>query len=123
VAWQVFKGDHSYGMVDFNKSYGKLKGVVGYAHTVFKANKARQAELRLGCKNAWKVWLNGELLFGRDEYHRGMRIDQYRLPVRLKQGENHILLKACQDEQVQKWTVEWQFQMRVCDATGTAILE
>jgi hypothetical protein len=22
----------------------------------------------------------------------------------------------------EKWTVEWEFQLRVCDATGTAIL-
>ena len=79
-------------------------------------------ELRLGCKNAWKIWLNGELLFGRDEYHRGMSIDQYQLPAQLKEGKNTILVKLCQNEQTEQWTVEWQFQLRVCDATGTAVL-
>ena len=33
-----------------------------------------------------------------------------------------ILVKACQNEQTEKWTVEWEFQLRVCDSTGTAIL-
>jgi len=40
----------------------------------------------------------------------------------LKMGANTILLKVCQNEDVQDWTREWEFQLRVCDATGTAIL-
>ena len=121
VEWQPYSTDDEYGMVDFNKPYGDLKEVTGYAQTEFISGSDRPAELRLGCKNAWKVWLNGELVFGRDEYHRGMRIDQYKLPVQLKKGSNTILVKACQNEQVEDWTVQWQFQLRVCDATGTAI--
>ena len=121
VKWQPYSTDDEYGMVDFNKPYGDLKEVTGYAQTEFVSVSDRPAELRLGCKNAWKVWLNGELVFGRDEYHRGMRIDQYKLPVQLKKGSNTILVKACQNEQVEDWTVQWQFQLRVCDATGTAI--
>jgi len=120
--WVDVATTHEYGMVDFNKSFGSLKGVTGYAYTEFNAVEARPAELRLGCKNGWKVWFNGQLLFGRDEYHRGSRIDQYRLPVELKAGKNTILVKVCQNEEVKDWTKEWEFQLRVCDATGTAIL-
>jgi len=121
VKWQPYSTDDEYGMVDFNKPYGDLKEVTGYAQTEFVSLTDRPAELRLGCKNAWKIWLNGELVFERDEYHRGMRIDQYQLPVQLEKGSNTILVKACQNEQVEDWTVQWQFQLRVCDATGTAI--
>ena len=81
----------------------------------------RDAELRLGCKNGWKIWLNGQPVFERDEYHRGMEIDQYRMPVELRPGRNEILVKLCQDEQRKPWTTEWEFQLRVCDAVGTAI--
>ena len=109
-------------MVDFNQPYDPIKEVTGFAYTEFQSETARSAELRLGCKNAWKIWLNGEFIFGRDEYHRGARIDQYKLPVQLKAGKNTVLVKACQNEQEQDWTVEWQFQLRVCDSTGTAIL-
>jgi hypothetical protein len=95
---------------------------VGYAAADFFSESDRPAEIRIGCKNGWKVWLNGELLFARDEYHRGAKLDQYKLPCQLKKGKNTILVKCCQNEQTEQWTVEWEFQLRVCDATGTAIL-
>lgn len=122
VRWQALQSDDAYGKVDINKPFGKLKEVTAFAYHVFEAEEARPAELRLGCKNAWKVWHNGKLLFGRDEYHRGQRIDQYKMPITLQEGKNTILVKLCQNEQKEKWTVEWEFQLRVCDATGTAIL-
>ncbi len=109
-------------MVDLNVPFGKLKEVVGYAWTPFRCEKEQQVELRIGCKNAWKLWVNGVLVFERNEYHRGMRMDQYRFPLKLKAGDNQILMKLCQNEQLEDWTVQWQFQLRVCDASGTAIL-
>lgn len=122
VSWVEYATPDDYGMVDFNQPFDPLKEVVGYAYTEYESAEERPAELRLGCKNAWKIWFNGEYLFGRDEYHRGIRIDQYTFPVTLKKGKNTILVKACQSEQEQSWTVQWQFQLRVCDSTGTAIL-
>ena len=109
-------------MVDINKAYGDLKGVTAYAYTEFSSDSARPAELRLGCKNGWKIWWNGQFVFGRDEYHRGMQIDQYRFPIQLQPGRNTVLVKVCQNEQVEDWTREWQFQLRICDGAGTAIL-
>ncbi len=122
VRWSDYATKDDYGTVDFNKPFGDHKGVTAYAYTEFNATGARPAELRLGCKNGWKIWFNGQLIFGRDEYHRGSRLDQYRFPIELKAGKNTILVKACQNEEVKDWTKEWQFQLRVCDATGTAIL-
>ena len=121
VKWQALTTSDPYGKVDLNKPYGKLKEVTGYAYHEFESTETRPAELRLGCKNAWKVWLNGKLLFSRDEYHRGQRIDQYKMPAQLEKGTNSILIKLCQNEQKEDWTVEWEFQLRVCNATGTAI--
>jgi hypothetical protein len=120
--WVPCTSSSQFGMVDFNKAVGMHKEVTGYAFTEFNSAEARDAEIRLGCKNAWKLWVNGEPVFGRDEYHRGAQIDQYRYPVKLKKGPNAILVKCCQNEQTETWTVEWEFQLRVCDATGTAIL-
>jgi hypothetical protein len=121
VSWQPFESADEYGKLDFNKPLGMQKEVTAYAVATFHSNEERSAEVRLGSKNAWKVWLNGELLFGRDEYHRGQQMDQYKLPARLKKGPNIILVKACQNEQKEDWTVEWEFQLRVCDSAGTAI--
>lgn len=146
VKWQRYETQNEYGKVDFNKPLGVikdapvptsepaparrrkgggvdyLKEVVAYATTDFYSAEESDAELRLGCKNGWKIWLNGAPVFGRDEYHRGAQLDQYKLKCRLKKGRNTILVKCCQNEQKEDWTVEWEFQLRVCDATGTAIL-
>lgn len=122
VKWVDFTSKDEYGKIDFNKPFGMEKSAVGYAAADFFSETERPAEIRIGCKNGWKVWLNGELLFARDEYHRGAKLDQYKLPCQLKKGKNTILVKCCQNEQKEQWTVEWEFQLRVCDATGTAIL-
>lgn len=122
VRWQPLASSDPFGKVDLNKPFGMLKETAAYAYTEYEASAAGPAELRLGCKNAWKIWLNGELVFARDEYHRGQRIDQYKLPVQLQSGKNTILVKACQNEQTEEWTVQWEFQLRVTDATGSAIL-
>ena len=122
VKWTDFATSDEYGMVDVNLEFGELKEVVAYAHTTFESGEARPVQFRLGCKNAWKVWLNDELLFARDEYHRGMRIDQYVISAQLKKGANAILVKLCQNEQKESWTKQWQFQFRVTDASGTAVL-
>lgn len=122
VKWQPFTGNDEFGVIDFNKPLGMTKEVTAYAVTTFQSPEARDAEIRIGCKNGWKIWLNGQFLFGRDEYHRGMKIDQYILPVKLKAGANEILVKCCQNEQTETWTVEWEYQLRICDASGTAIL-
>lgn len=122
VSWKPFVSEDEYGKVDMNLPYGMLKEVVAYAYTEFQADGSRGAELRLGGKNAWKVWVNGKFVFGRDEYHRGKRIDQYTLPIDLKKGGNSILIKVCQNEQTQPWTKEWDFQVRISDSTGAAIL-
>ena len=121
VRWVDAEAQGDYGMVDFNKPFGAIKEVAGYAMAEFVSDKSRPAEIRLGCKNGWKVWLNGKFLFGRDEYHTGAEIDQFRLPVQLKAGTNVLLVKCTQNGQTEDWTKEWEFQLRVTDAQGTPI--
>jgi len=123
VKWSNFVTADEYGMVDINKAYpGLIKEVTAYAYTTYDSSEARGVELRLGCKNAYKIWVNGEEIFARDEYHRGTRIDHYLLQASFNKGINTILVKLCQNEQKEDWTKQWEFQMRVCDSTGTAIL-
>jgi hypothetical protein len=123
VRWVPLKADGDYGIVDLNKPFGPLKEVTGYAMTEFHSDKARKVELRLGSQNGWKIWLNGKELFARDEYHRNMEIDQYRVAAELKPGKNVILVKVCQNEQKEDWTKKWDFQLRVTDAIGTPVAQ
>jgi hypothetical protein len=122
IRWIEHTTDSEYGIVDLAKALGPFKGSVAYAVTEFTAAGELPVELRLGTPNSWKIWLNDRLIFAREEYHRGMNLDQYRLRGTLKPGKNVILMKICQNEQTEDWAQRWQFQLRVCDSTGTAIL-
>lgn len=122
VRWVDFESKDDYGMIDFNKPFSELKEVAGYAYAEFWSEKDQPVEIRLGCQNGWKVWVNGKYLFGRDEYHRNREVDQYRMPVGLKAGKNVILVKCCQNEQKEDWTKSWDFQLRVTDAQGTPVV-
>lgn len=110
------------GIVELNKALGKFKGALCYATTDFNSDREQTVEIRLGCVTAWKLWVNGELIFDREEYHRGFTLDQYRMTAKFQKGKNVILLKVCQNEQTEDWAQRWQFQLRVCDPAGTAIL-
>jgi len=120
--WKDFVSKDDYGVVDLNLALGKQPGVVAYALAEFSSDRARKIEIRLGCVTAWKLWVNGEYLFGHEEYHHGMELDQFRVEAELRQGRNTILLKVCQNEQTEDWAQEWRFQLRVCDGAGTAVL-
>lgn len=123
VKWTEFTGTDNFGVIDLKKAMEHAKGSAVYAATEFESPSAHDVEFRLGSPNAWKVWLNGQLLFGRGEYHRGEKLDQYRMKGSLKPGKNTILIKICQNEQTEDWAQRWQFRIRVCDGTGTAILQ
>ncbi len=122
VRWFDCTTDDEFGNVDLNKAVGKLKDVITYAYAEFVSEEEREAEFRLGCTNGNKLWVNGELLFANTVYHTGYFVDQYVGKARLKKGTNIILLKIAQDNQDEKWTQNWQLQLRVCDQYGTAIL-
>ena len=133
VEWRSHVSDDPNGIVDFNAAYkddenpnkgqgGNYKGAIGYAYTVFHSSKDQTVDLRVGCINGNKVWVNGKEIFANEVYHSGMEIDQYVAKVKLKKGENSILVKLAQNEQTEQWAQRWQFQLRICDEIGTAIL-
>ena len=122
VSWKHYTTDDEYGLVDLTKALDKHKGAIAYAFTEFVAAEPRQVELRLGCINANKIWLNGKLLTANNVYHAGSYIDQYVTAGQLQKGKNQILLKIAQNEQEEPWAQRWEFQFRVCDEFGTAVL-
>ena len=102
VEWTDFSTSDPFGMLDINLQYGEIKEVLAYAFTTFESEASGPVQFRLGSKNAWKLWVNDELLFARDEYHRGKtRVDQFVIEGKLTKGSNRILVKVCQNEQTQ----------------------
>ena len=134
VSWKKHRTGDEFGIVDLNtiferpkdgndyKLTNEHKGTIGYAVSEFETDQPREIELRIGCINANKIWLNGKLLTTNQVYHAGMEVDQYVALGQLKAGTNQILVKVCQNEQEEAWAQRWQFQLRVCDELGTAVL-
>jgi hypothetical protein len=121
IGWVPFSTEHEYGILDIAQDVENYKGSCMYATAEFFSRERQTVELRLGTPNAWKLWLNGEPLFARDEYHRNMTLDQYRVRAELQPGRNILLLKICQNEQSEDWAQRYQFQFRVTDVNGRAI--
>lgn len=122
LTWKDHQTEDQYGTVNLNTAIAKHNGAIAYAVAEFNSATDQPVELRLGCINANKIWLNGKLVHQREAYHAGSEIDQYIATGAMQKGLNRILLKVCQNEQKEDWAQDWQFQLRVCDATGTAIL-
>ena len=122
VKWIDYVTTDDYGRVDLNKALEEEKAVIGYAAAEFISGRRQEVEFRVTSANAVKVWLNGTLIDQHYVYHAGSQMDQYVSRAALEPGRNLILIKVCQNEQTQDWARAWSFQLRVCDATGGAIL-
>jgi hypothetical protein len=109
------------GKIDLNSVLGKEMGAVAYAYAVVESPAEQPVELRVASNNAVKLFLNGQLLFFRNEYHHGMAMDQYVGHGMLRKGPNEVLLKICQNEQKDDWAQSWGFQARLSDALGGAV--
>jgi hypothetical protein len=118
VRWQRLVAAEPLATVDLNRALGKLKGVTGYAFAAVVSPTERPVEIRAASNNAVRIYLNGKQVFGREEYHHGMALDQHVGRGVLKAGRNEILVKVCQNEQTDSWAELWSFQLRVCDALG-----
>jgi len=121
VKWKPFDTRDAYGVVDLNKEIGKNHDAAAYASAILVAEKETPVQIRLGTPNALQVFLNGEKLFEREEYHHGSNMDYHIGKGRLKAGNNVLVLKICQNNQKEVWTQSWQFQARVCDAAGSPL--
>lgn len=129
TAWTPVSTDDDYGLVDLNSIYDALKeeknhkGAIAYAYTTFESESEQEVDLRLCCPTGNKLWLNGELVISHHVYHATTTsLDQFVGKGTLKKGTNHILIKVAQNEQEESWAQRWQFQLRICDQYGTAVL-
>jgi len=122
VRWQNYVSQSEAGLVDLFAGLGKEQEGTSYAFTEFTAPAARDAEIRLGCFTVFKLWVNGVMVLERGDAYTGMSFDHYTAPIHLKAGKNVILMKLCRDAAPPQVPNIWQFQLRVCDPTGVAIL-
>ncbi len=79
---------HTYSPGDYSATY--------FYRTV-DVTAPRKMVLRFGSDDGIKVWLNGEEVHS-NKVNRGVIADQDLVPVMLKKGENHLLLKVSNGE-------------------------
>jgi hypothetical protein len=120
IRWYGFTTEDPHGAVDLNLLFGDWKGVTGYAFAVVESPEERRVQVRAGSNNAVKIFVNGKEVITHEEYHHGMRVDQYLGTVTLKAGRNEFLVKICQNEKKQSWEKDWKFQLRLTDRAGAA---
>jgi hypothetical protein len=121
VRWVAHTTAEVHGLVDLNVVLGKRKNTVAYAWTVIDSPREQRVQVRAGCDTAVKLFLNGRPIFHREEYHHGLSMDQHVGVGTLKPGRNEILVKVCQNYQLEPWAQDWKFQLRLCDDIGGAV--
>ncbi len=124
VSWKKVQAVRDNGDVSLNEAIEKLRDVVAYGATVFVSERAQQVDVRLRIQNSFKIWLNGQLLMEQPVGHTGNSFDQYKVRANLQPGKNLFVVKSCQADLrgATEFYDNWHFCVRVCDATGAAIL-
>ncbi len=102
------------------RALGDADDAVAFAFTAFSVEKAMRAEMRGAADDNFAVFVNGVKVFSFEEWRNGVRHDRHRFPVQLKAGENTVLVKVSQSSAPNP-EPNWEFFLRVVDATGKGI--
>ena len=123
IAWKKHHETDTLGQLDLNKQLGTTREAVGYAYAEIDVPREQAAQVRCGADDNCSVWLNGEKVFGRDQWLNGTRFDRFITPITLKKGRNTLLVKICQGPQHKDPEVpnNWSLQLRLCDADGRGV--
>ncbi len=123
IGWVRHHATDPLGLVNLVQALAPAKEAVGYAYTELISPRDQAAQLRCGADDNCTVWLNGQKVFGRDQWLNGTRFDRFITPVQLRRGLNQLLVKVCQgpqhvDPQVAN---NWSLQLRFCDDQGNGL--
>lgn len=94
IAWEKKQGAGAMAIVDLTYFGRDNVRIFGYA--VIQVDEAQEAVLRLGTDDGVRAWVNGEQVH-ENIVDRGTALDNDLVPVKLKAGENTILLEILQN--------------------------
>lgn len=123
IAWKKHHEADTLGQLNLINVLGVTREAVGYAYAEIDVPREQAAQVRCAADDNCSVWLNGEKVFGRDQWLNGTRFDRFITPIQLKAGRNTLLVKICQGPQHKDPEVpnNWSLQLRLCDADGRGI--
>jgi len=93
---------------------GQHGNVSLYAYANIQSVENTDAQIRLGSDDGVRVWLNGESVH-ENNIDRGMLLDQDIVPVKLKKGNNELLV------QITQGGGGWGFMLRFTKMDGSPI--
>jgi hypothetical protein len=115
VGWrQVPFRDDVRGRVSLEEMLRPNDQVMAYAVAFVESPGERDAVQRLGSDEAFRVWWNGELV-AEGDVRRNVGFDQDRVPLRVREGRNSLLLLIAEREG------DWCFQARLTDLSGAPL--
>ncbi len=114
VQWRSMPVPAEGGAVPFDQLLAPSEKVLAYALTFVWIPKDTPAVLRGGYNEAYRLWVNGELVASKKSYN-GRAFDQRADGCSLSHGWNAILVKVCNQDE------GWNFILRITDAAGNAL--
>lgn len=111
INWRPAKDEQLDGFVDFASINNRDVWSVAYAMIDVVSPDDREAQFRFSSDDGSKIWLNGDNVWTLN-MHTPAYFDIRKVTVKLKKGNNRILVKVCN-------TVgDWGFFLRVTDENG-----
>jgi hypothetical protein len=129
LKWQRYRAKESLSglparvvLVNLLEALGNHEDCVAYAYTAFTVPTAEEVEFRGSADDNFQVWINGKREFGFEEYRNGIRLDRHRFTVKLRAGENKVLVKICQAPLDQtNPEPNWEFLLRLVNRAGDGV--
>lgn len=106
--WRLVAGKEEIGYVNFADVFRPNESVVAYAACTLRCSRATRAVMKIGSSDGIKVWLNGRLIHVLRRA-RFWTMDEDTVPVKLRAGGNHLLVK------VDQLGGDWGFSVRLLD--------
>lgn len=115
VRWRALPGLGRTGTIVLDEAFRGGGEQVVYVLAEIRAPRALQAQLFLGTPGPTRAWLSGRAILSDPDDHPA-RFDQRVVPISLRPGPNHLLLKIAS-----RGTFPLLLEMRVADEKGAAI--
>jgi hypothetical protein len=114
VKWQPCDLPEGRISVDLSKAFTPSDKVCAYALCWAVTDAPKDAQIRVGANDSWKLWVGGKPVYENATEGRVI-VDRDVVPVSLPAGTTPILLKVCNNLK------DWGFVFRITDANGKPV--
>jgi hypothetical protein len=111
IKWQSKSVNPQTGYLDFCRYLNPTDWVCAYAYCKLSTTEEINAQIRLGTNDTGTLWLNGKRIISKN-VERSATPDTDIINIKLKSGDNAILIKVCNTE------LNWGLYLRITDEFG-----